>query len=645
MRVRTILLGLLCVTLGAAPAAGAISRADCLECHDTAPGEIGARYDSAMAISVHADLDCTDCHAGITELPHADSLPPAACGECHGDVVQTYQWHGRLQVGIGKDIPTCAGCHGKHDITKASDKDSRVNPLHLPETCGRCHENLDLTKKHELLYGDAVQVYKSSVHGKAALGGVYYAATCNDCHSAGGTAHRILGPGNPESSINHFNIPKTCGRCHRNIENDYWEGIHGRLVARGETDSPVCTNCHGEHGIISPSDPRSPVSPARVAEATCAPCHESAYLNEKYNIPSGRLQSWVDSYHGLKSKAGDVTVANCGSCHGAHRILPHTDPTSSINSANLQKTCGTCHPGISAAMAATPIHETPGISRTPLARIIANLYVIIIVLTIGTMVVHWLIDLRKQIHLVNLQKQLRRMTFNEVWQHTFLMVTFIVLALTGFSLRFSDAFWVQWLFGWQGGFPLRGVIHRVAAVLFVFTVVWHILYLTTRRGHSFLRDVFPVKKDGSLFLQMMQYNLGLSKEKPRFGRFSYVEKAEYWALVWGSVVMIASGFFLWFDNIAVHWFPKGFLDVMLVMHYYEAWLAVLSIAVWHLYSTIFSPEVYPMNPSWFTGKMPLEWYHHEHPDDPALRALEAHDIPGDDDELLLDEEPEKDKKR
>jgi len=133
---------------------------------------------------------------------------------------------------------------------------------------------------------------------------------------------------------------------------------------------------------------------------------------------------------------------------------------------------------------------------------------------------------------------------------------FTVLGLTGFALRYSDAFWVRWFFGWEGGFPLRGIIHRVAAVIFVFTVIWHVLYLTTARGHHFLRDIFPDKSDLNQFTQTMRYNLGLTKDRPRFRRFSYVEKAEYWALVWGSVTMVITGFFLWFDNIAVHWFPR-----------------------------------------------------------------------------------------
>jgi cytochrome b subunit of formate dehydrogenase len=626
-----LLLALYAITAGFSLAQEPLSGGNesCLECHEVASGELTNDYDSSLTISAHQGFECTDCHMDIEELPHPEELADVDCGVCHDDAAETYQWHGRLHVDNGEDIPSCASCHGKHDILPSSDKASRVNPLNLPETCGKCHEDIDLTKKHEILYGQAVKVYQSSVHGKATLGGIYFAATCNDCHSTGGTAHRILAPNDPESPINHFNIPKTCGKCHRNIENDYWEGIHGKLVARGEVDAPVCTHCHGEHGIISPSDPRSPVSPTRLAEATCAPCHESAYLNEKYGVPTGRLQTYIDSYHGLKSKAGDLTVANCASCHGAHRILPHTDPTSSIYPGNLKETCGNCHPGISAEMASTRIHGTPGITQTAAAGVVRIIYIIAIVIIIGAMVIHWLVDLRKQIHNVNRKKQIIRMNWNEVWQHTFLMVSFVVLVITGFALRFSDAFWVQWLFGWEGGFPLRGIIHRVAAAVLIATALWHVMYLTTSRGHRFLVDIFPAKRDFRQFMHMIGYNLGLRKDRPRFGRFSYVEKAEYWALVWGTVMMVVTGILLWFDNFAVQYFPKGFLDVMLVIHYYEAWLAFLAIIIWHLYSTIFSPLVYPMNPSWYTGKMPAEVYELEHPEDPVItgkiQESESHD--------------------
>jgi cytochrome b subunit of formate dehydrogenase len=220
------------------------------------------------------------------------------------------------------------------------------------------------------------------------------------------------------------------------------------------------------------------------------------------------------------------------------------------------------------------------------------------------------------------------MDLNEVWQHTFLMTTFIVLVITGFSLRYSESTWVNLAFGWEGGFALRGVIHRVAAVLFILTSIWHTLYLITARGRTFVRDMWPSINDLKEFFWMMAYNLNFRSEKPKFGRFSYIEKAEYWALVWGTVVMIITGFFLWYDNLAVQWFPKGFLDVTLVIHYYEAWLATLAIIVWHLYSVIFSPGVYPMNPSWIDGKMPLDVYIHEHGGDPALDKV-TNDTPKD----------------
>lgn len=608
----------------------AAANSQCVECHADSElfEDYGARAESlrvtgeSLTGSSHAILDCIDCHAdleGFEDFPHEERLAPVACGSCHEDEAEAYRWHGHLEVGRGEDIPDCADCHGTHDIRGAADRASDIHPLNLPGTCGRCHEDIDLVRKHGIPVGRIVDVFEVSVHGRVPVGGAHPAASCNDCHSSAGTAHQILPPGNTQSTINHFNIPRTCGRCHQREEQDYWDGIHGQLLLRGETGSPACTDCHGEHGILHTGDPRSPVSPARVAEATCTPCHESARLNEKYEIPSGRLQTWIDSYHGLKSKAGDVTVANCASCHGAHRILPSTDSSSSIHPSNVQETCGRCHPGISSTLATAEIHGESGVGGTALARLIEKFYIIAIVVIIGAMVAHWLIDLRKQIKLANTRPQIRRMMPNEVWQHAFLMVTFIVLVITGFALRFSESWWVSLFFGWEGGFAVRGIIHRVAAVIFMGTVLWHILYLLGGRGRRFLVDMRPGWMDFRQFTQMIKYNLGITKERPQFNRFGYVEKAEYWALVWGAALMIVTGFFLWADNLAVWLFPKGFLDVMLVVHYYEAWLASLAILVWHMYSTIFSPAVYPMNPAWYTGTMPLDVYRHEHPDDPILR--------------------------
>ncbi len=610
-----ILLCMLLLGLGAEQAAGeSFTGEDCAACHTGSGGDPPEVTAADLAGGVHEGLDCTDCHAGIEELPHAEALPAADCGSCHAEVEETYRQHGRGKVGVSPFVPGCADCHGTHRILAILDRDSPVHPLNLPGTCGRCHEDQTFTEQLSIKFKHPIRVYEQSVHGRATAGGIHTAATCNDCHSTGGSAHMILPPGDSRSTINHFNIPYTCGQCHNGIEQDYWEGIHGELTARGEVDSPTCTHCHGEHGILPTADPRSPVSPYRLAEATCAPCHESAALNEKYDLPTGRLQSFVDSYHGLKSKAGDKTVANCASCHGAHRILPAADPTSSINPRNLPITCGACHPGISPDIARTPIHATATGLRTGWPHFFRLLYICLIVVVIGGMVLHWLIDLFRQIRNVLQERpQVRRMEADEVIQHTLLAVAFTVLVITGFSLRFHDAWWTNLLFGREGGYAVRGIIHRVAGVLLLLGGLWHLLFLFTERGRGFVRDMRPQAGDVRQFFQMIRYNLGRTDEQPQMGRFSYVEKAEYWALVWGTVVMGITGLFLWFENLAVRLFPKGLLDVFLVIHYYEAWLAFLAILIWHMYATVFSPRVYPMNPSWLTGRMPRRMYEEEHP--------------------------------
>jgi len=626
-----LLLGLLVVpagvSLGQEPdEAETIDSSRCIDCHEKSSH--GSEIAKDLDRSIHADLvDCLGCHQDrgtidTSKDPMHQRVNPEfsprwdPCRECHEDAATQYQSHGREAVKTLADLPDCASCHGDHDILPSDEKLSRTHPVNLPDTCGVCHKNLDITRKYEILIDKAIEIYESSVHGQATKGGVYVAATCNDCHSTGGSAHKILSPGYPESSINHFNIPKTCGKCHPAIEKDYSEGIHGKLVARGETDAPVCTHCHGEHGIISPENEASPTSRARVAQETCAPCHESAVLNEKYGLAPGRLTTFIDSYHGLKSKAGDTHVANCASCHGVHRILPSTDPTSTIYPANLQRTCGECHPGISEAMANTPIHGVAGEGlRTKAAEIIERIYIVVIWVVIGGMVLHWLLDLGRQMkNAMTTKPQIRRMRNHEVWQHMLLMVSFIVLVISGFALRFSESWFARLFFWWDGGFQRRGTIHRFAAVVFIFTVIWHLIFIVaSRRGRQFVVDMLPRPHDLGQFWRRILYNLGRRAHSPRFGRFSYVEKAEYWALVWGTIIMVLTGLMLWFDNSVVNYLPKGFLDVALVIHYWEAWLATLAILVWHLYSTVFSPHVYPMNPSWLTGTMPEGMYRHEHP--------------------------------
>jgi len=645
-RIETLLFVILLIFAGldrgasaqeALPDAGDPPPEACSDCHDgDADDEWKGSPHALLADSVHSDEGCESCHPDIdmddldleAANPHPDPAEPVACGDCHEDEAEVYRKHGRLEIGDDPDLPRCWDCHGSHEILPSTDRHARTHPINLPDTCRSCHVNVDLVEKHETLRDKQVDLYQSSVHGQASEKGVYVAATCQDCHAAkdadgNKSAHRILGPDDPESSIFHFTIPKTCAQCHASVSKDYAEGIHGQLVARGDAEAPVCTHCHGEHGIISPSDPRSPVSAGRIAEATCSPCHESELLSEKYGVIAGRLRSYIDSYHGLKSRAGDVRVANCSSCHGAHRILPPSDPASSIHPDNLKRTCGECHPGISADLAATPIHEADE-SKTGWPRAFTVLYLWLISLTIGGMLLHNSADWFRHVRGLRKQPYVIRLSRNETAQHWVLAISFTVLVISGFSLRFSEAWWVLALFGWgEGeGFLIRGTVHRTAGVIFILCSIWHLGFLATHRGRRLLRDMLPGLSDLGDVKANLLYYLGRSEQGARFRRFSYIEKVEYWALIWGGMVMTTTGILLWFDNyfVSVWGLPKVVLDVVQVVHYFEAWLATLAIVIWHGYSVMFNPSVYPMNPAWVAGRMPRDMYLHEHPEAPRLKA-------------------------
>jgi cytochrome b subunit of formate dehydrogenase len=185
-----------------------------------------------------------------------------------------------------------------------------------------------------------------------------------------------------------------------------------------------------------------------------------------------------------------------------------------------------------------------------------------------------------------------------------LIVSFGVLVFTGFMLAFPDAFWVRGLvavFGSAVGI-LRGPVHRVAAVFLVGLSIYHVGYrLFTERGRSFARDIRMRRTDVRDMFTVLRHNLGRKVSKPIFGQFSYVEKVEYWSVVWGTAIMAVTGVALWFESRFMGWFSKLFVDACDTIHYMEAWLALLAILVWHFYAVMFDPDVSPMNVTWITG--------------------------------------------
>lgn len=602
-------------------ASAQIQNSDCLACHGdpsfstTVQGKPVSLYVGGQTFqkSVHGNLGCTDCHSEIKSIPHEPVHSKPSCGACHGDEEAAYQLsiHGQARLHGNSHAAACIDCHGDpHAILPSGDPASKVYHSNIPATCGGCHQQ----KFVMTASGLSTQVffsYEQSVHGRAVSEGSQKAAVCTDCHGA----HDILMAGDPKSRTFKFNVPATCGTCHAQQEQQYIPSVHGQAIARGNWLAPVCTDCHGIHTIQEPDNPSSSVSAGALAQITCARCHQGVRLTSEFGVPGARVASYQASYHGLASRLGSTVVANCASCHGAHLILASADPRSTINKANLTVTCGKCHPGATAKFTRFPIHAGTSPSADVGARVVAwvrQFYIGVIFLVLGMMLVHNLVlwgskaVSRRQLE----QDTVERMTWNQRIQHWILLACFTVLVLTGFALIYPFSVMADFV-GITD--PVRRIVHRIAGMTLIAAGLYHVCYVFAgRSGRRVLSEFLPQAKDIRDLWITLRYHLGLSQQKPHFGRFNYGEKFEYWALVWGTIIMACSGLMAWFQIMVTRFLPGWWIDVALTVHLYEAILATLAILLWHLYQVMFDPDVYPMNWSWWNGRMPLDRYKEEH---------------------------------
>ena len=395
------------------------------------------------------------------------------------------------------------------------------------------------------------------------------------------------------------------------------QSAHGRATAKGKRDAATCTDCHSEHQIQGLKSSSS----LKIAGQICSKCHASERLATKYRLPPDRVKTFFESYHGLAARYGSTRAANCASCHGVHKILPSADPRSTIHPNHVVETCGKCHPGANANFAQGKIHTNgashAGSDISAQANLwVRRIYLVLIFGTIGLMLVHnGLVLGKKLLALRRAPRTLLRMNVSQRAQHLTLLASFIILAVTGFALRYPDS-WFAWLLGANETF--RRWSHRGAGVVLLAVGAYHVGYvLLSKEGRQLLKDFLPVKQDSADFLGHLGYLCGLKSQRPRFARFGYPEKMEYWAVVWGTILMGLTGLMIWFKMDVTHWLPRWIVDVATTVHYYEAILACLAIVVWHFYHVIIDPEVYPLNWAWWDGRVSAQWYQHEHPLDPA----------------------------
>ncbi|HEY0308268.1 MAG TPA: cytochrome b/b6 domain-containing protein [Acidobacteriaceae bacterium] len=595
---------------------------ECLACHSdsTMTKDVNGKPVSLFVDqdklhqSIHGGMfSCVDCHKDVKSSPHEKTPAKVLCSTCHAEEQKAYShsYHASTKKPDGSVSADCEDCHGNvHTILPASDPKSPVSHTNIPATCGTCHGQKKLMEAS----GGTAQgfmAYQDSVHGKAVKNGSTKAAVCTDCHGD----HEILPPNDPNSPVYRLNVAKTCGTCHGQESQVFGKSIHGQALMKGNGLAPTCTDCHGIHSIKAHTDPNSSVSDLNLARTTCARCHQGVQLTQEFGVPGGRITSYMDSYHGLAAKGGSVVVANCASCHGVHNILPSSDPDSTINPANLDATCGQCHKGVTQKFTQSKVHVDGGRSTdigTVVVRWIRRLYLLLILAVIGAMFLHNAIIWGSKVRARRkaMTHTVERMSRNQRWQHFILLTSFIVLVITGFALKYPDS-WFAELLGM--GEKVRSITHRVAGVILMGIGMYHVVYaVLTREGRKLVLDLAPMPKDAFDAFGTMLYYLGLKKEKPKFRRFNYAEKAEYWALVWGTGLMALTGIMMWAKITTGNLLARWWVDAATAVHFYEAILATLAIVVWHFYQVFFDPDVYPMNSAWRDGKMDAEHYREEH---------------------------------
>jgi cytochrome b subunit of formate dehydrogenase len=226
------------------------------------------------------------------------------------------------------------------------------------------------------------------------------------------------------------------------------------------------------------------------------------------------------------------------------------------------------------------------------------------------------------------EKQYLRFTRLNRILHVIMIMSFMSLALTGMTLKFSYTGWAAFLSHVFGGFESAGYIHRVAAVFMVGIFVAHVVDLFRRKKHEFGSwkkflagpdTMLPTRKDLKDFIGSLKWFLGLGP-RPQYGRWTYWEKFDYFAVFWGIAVIGSTGFTLWFPEFFTRVIPGWFINVATIIHSDEALLAVGFIFTVHFFNTHLRPEKFPMDLVIFTGRMDIEELKEDKPAEYALHV-------------------------
>ncbi len=602
---------------------------DCLSCHSQPDlsmergGNTISLYvdEEAYENSKHTDTSCAQCHTDVTvaeERACSTIQTQVDCSICHAEQVLEYggSTHGTLHAEEDPDAPSCQDCHAKHATLGQDSPASPTYALNVPTLCGDCHRvGEQAAGRIEAKVGDIVGSYEDSVHGRGLIeSGLVVTATCADCHGA----HNELPPDSPNSNINPNNIAGTCGQCHHGIEEQFRESVHWTDDPVADENKPTCEDCHSSHTIMRTEQ----IGFRDLMMEQCGRCHED------------ETETFFDTFHGKVSRLGGEGVAKCYDCHGTHGIVAPTDPNSTLSRDNVVETCGQCHEGSHRQFAGYLTHATHH-DREKYPWLFWSFWgmTALLVGTLSFALLHsfaWVIRLvlnreewraHKALSQSRDQKFYRRFSRLQRTMHIIMMLSFFTLALTGMALKFSYMPWAQAVSNFLGGFDSMGFQHRVGAfgLLIVFILHTYDIVSYKRKTKQTMWQIINGPdsiifngRDLKEFIQSIKWFFGMG-ERPNYGRYTYWEKFDYFAVGWGIIIIGTTGLVLWFPEIFTRIVPGWAVNVATIIHSDEALLAVGFIFSIHFFNTHFRPDKFPMDPVIFTGRLSVDELKYDKP--------------------------------
>jgi len=597
----------------------------CLKCHltNSTKGEYllsktgdTLKFDlSHLAGSVHSKIQCSKCHTSVShnlERP-CETIAKVDCSNCHIETSNEYfsSGHGKSFLQKYVDAPYCTDCHGTHETKSRFDDTSLTYRGNIPQLCGGCHkEDGQANSMTDLKEVDAYYDYSTSIHGRGLTDkGLLVSAVCTDCH----TTHHELKESDSLSSIHPTRVSSTCAKCHKSIYDDYVMSEHSIENNTGEHTYPTCATCHPAH-YISEIDKDKFMTEVTVQ---CGMCHEK--LSSTYK----------DTYHGKAYLLGDMEAARCSDCHGAHKILRVDNPNSMVGYKNIVNTCKQCHSNATLEFTGYLTHATH--NDNPILFWSFWGMTSLLVVVFGFFGLHTLIWLPRSLKQRKINKHAipvgptkyyRRFNKRQRVTHIMVILSFLLLALTGMTLKFAHMEWASWIaHNILGGVKSAGTIHRFAAIITFAYFVFHLLTLFQLRAKEGLSaKEFLFGKNSLMFNKQDIKDLGASLKwffgkgpRPEYGRWTYWEKFDYMAVFWGVAVIGLSGLILWFPEFFTHFIPGWAINVAQIIHSDEALLATGFIFTIHFFNTHLRPESFPMDTVIFTGHVPLEEYKKDRP--------------------------------